>query len=125
MAFVSQPIPCLSDHTADTVCCGAVEFQLHELGVDGPQLNLNYTEESEKTGRLVTLRHEGIFMLFVALKRMKCLLLVVGICHGLKMTSRTFLVIYMLRGKGKYRLGKDLLPLFHSGGLVQALPGQK
>lgn len=64
-------------------------------------------------------------MLLVALKRVKCLLLVVVICRGLKMTSRTFLVIYMLHGKGKYRLEKDLFPPFHSGGLVQALPGQK
>lgn len=25
------------------MCCGVVEFQLHELGVDGPQWNLNYS----------------------------------------------------------------------------------
>lgn len=53
VGFCFPANPCLSDHTADTVCCGAVEFQLHELGVGGPQWNLNYTEKSEKKADLV------------------------------------------------------------------------
>lgn len=36
-AFVSQAVPCPSDHRADSVCCGVQRAQLHELGVDDPQ----------------------------------------------------------------------------------------
>lgn len=71
------------------------------------------------------MRHEGIFMLFVAVKRVKCLLLVVVICRGLKMTSRTFLVIHVLHGKGKYRLEKDLFsPFFMVAALCKLYPGK-
>lgn len=65
-------------------------------------------------------------MLFVAVKRVKCLLLVVVICRGLKMTSRTFLVIHVLHGKGKYRLEKDLFsPFFMVAALCKLYPGKQ
>lgn len=46
LLFPGQFHVCLT--TEQTLCCEVVSFQLHELGVDGPQWNLNYTEESEK-----------------------------------------------------------------------------
>lgn len=64
-------------------------------------------------------------MLFVAVKRVKCLLLVVVICRGLKMTYRTFLVIHVLHGKGKYRLEKDLFsPFFTVAALCKLYLGK-
>lgn len=61
------------------------------------------------------MRHEGIFMLFVAVKRAKCLLLVVVIC----------LVIHVLHGKGKYRLDKNLFsPFFTVVALCKLYPGK-
>lgn len=41
LLFPGQFHVCLT--TEQTLCCGVVEFQLHELAVDGPQWNLNYT----------------------------------------------------------------------------------
>lgn len=62
-------------------------------------------------------------MLFVAVKRVKCLLLVVVICRGLNMTP---LVIHVLHGKGKYRLDKDLFsPFFTVAALCKLYPGKR